>query len=120
MEYRLLGRSGLRVSELCLGSMTFGDEADEQTSHRLLDRFVEAGGNFVDTADVYEETLATLDDLVRAGKVRYLGVSNYAAWQLQRSVDVARHRGWEPFVALQPLYNLLDRDVELELVPAAV
>lgn len=192
MEYRLLGSSGLRVSELCLGTMTFGGEADEPTSHRLLDRFVEAGGNFIDTADVYtggaseeiigrwlarrsrdevvvatkffwhtgdgvndygagrghilraveaslrrlrtdhidlyqvhafdeavplEETLSTLDDLVRAGKVRYLGVSNYAAWQLQKSVDVARHRGWEPFVALQPLYNLLDRDAELELVP---
>jgi aryl-alcohol dehydrogenase-like predicted oxidoreductase len=192
MEYRFLGRSGLSVSELCLGSMTFGDEADEQASHRLLDRFVEAGGTFIDTADVYaggaseeilgrwlarrgrddlviatklfwgtgpgpndvgagrkhilsavaaslrrlgtdyidlyqvhafdettpfEETLSTLDGLVRAGKVRYLGASNYASWQLQKSVDLAHHRGWEPFVALQPLYNLVDRDIELELVP---
>lgn len=192
MEYRYLGRSGLQVSELSLGSMTFGNEADESMSHRLLDRFVEAGGNFIDTADVYtdgaseeiigrwlarrsrddlvvatklfwrtgsgpndhgagrkhilaavhaslrrlgtdyidlyqvhafdeatplEETLSTLDGLVRAGTVRHLGASNYASWQLQKSVDVAHHRGWEPFVALQPLYNLLDREVELELVP---
>ena len=192
MEHRYVGHSGLRVSELCLGTMTFGGEADEATSHRLLDRFVEAGGNFVDTADVYgggpseeivgrwlasrsrddlviatklfwptgdgpndhgagrkhilaavrdslrrlrtdyldlyqvhafdestpvEETLSTLNDLVRAGTVRHLGVSNYAAWQLQKSLDVARHRGWEPFVSLQPLYNLLDRDTELELAP---
>jgi aryl-alcohol dehydrogenase-like predicted oxidoreductase len=192
MEYRFLGRSGLSVSELCLGTMTFGNEADKPASHRLLDRFLEAGGNFIDTADVYaggaseeilgrwladrsrdelviatklfwptgggpndhgtgrkhilsaveaslrrlrtdyldlyqlhafdettpiEETLSTLDTLVRSGKVRFLGASNYASWQLQKSVDVARHHDWEPFVALQPLYNLLDRDVELELVP---
>ncbi|WP_213453327.1 aldo/keto reductase [Rhizomonospora bruguierae] len=192
MEYRYLGGSGLRVSELCLGTMTFGNEADEQTSHRLLDRYVEAGGNFIDTADVYgegaseeiigswlahrsrddlviatklfwhtgggpndhgagrkhilaavhaslrrlrtdyidlyqvhafdeatplDETLSTLDGLVRAGKVRHLGASNYASWQLQKSVDVARHRGWEPFVSLQPLYNLLDRVAEQELLP---
>ncbi|BAL89970.1 putative aldo/keto reductase [Actinoplanes missouriensis 431] len=192
MDHRYLGASGLLVSELCLGTMTFGKEADEQTSHQLLDRYVEAGGDFVDTADVYgggaseeiigrwlakrnrddlviatkgfwatggrpndhgagrkhllaavkaslrrlgtdyidlyqlhcfdestpiEETLSTLDGLVRAGLVRHLGVSNYAAWQLQKSIDVARFRGWEPFVAAQPLYNLIDRDVELELVP---
>jgi aryl-alcohol dehydrogenase-like predicted oxidoreductase len=192
VEYRYLGASGLRVSELCLGAMTFGGEADESTSHRLLDRFVDAGGNFIDTADVYgsgtseevigrwlarrsrddlvvatklfwptgagpndhgagrkhilaavraslrrlgtdhidlyqihafdeatplAETLSTLDSLVRAGTVRHLGVSNYAGWQLQKSLDVARHSGWEPFVSLQPLYNLLDREVELELVP---
>jgi aryl-alcohol dehydrogenase-like predicted oxidoreductase len=192
MEYRYLGSSGLRVSDLCLGTMTFGNEADEPTSHQLLDRFVDAGGNFVDTADVYaggaseeiigrwlkhrsrddlvvatklfwhtgggpndhgaarkhilsavqaslrrlgtdyldlyqvhafdeatplEETLSTLDGLVRAGTVRHLGVSNYTGWQLQKSVDLARHRGWEPFVSLQPLYNLLDRDVELEAMP---
>ncbi|MEV6304433.1 aldo/keto reductase [Actinoplanes sp. NPDC051861] len=198
MEHRFLGASGLRVSELCLGAMTFGREADEAASHRLLDRFAEAGGDFIDTADVYaggaseeiignwlagrahsrddvviatkffwdtgrggansigagrkhilgavedslrrlrtdyidlyqlhcfdesapiEETLSTLDGLVRSGKVRHLGVSNYASWQLQKSVDVARFRGWEPFVAMQPLYNLIDREVELELVPVAL
>ncbi|GIF05088.1 aldo/keto reductase [Actinoplanes siamensis] len=192
MEHRYVGASGLLVSELCLGSMTFGGEADEAASRLLLDRYVDAGGNFIDTADVYgggaseeiigrwlaarardelviatkcfwptgggpndhgagrkhiiaavhaslrrlgtdyidlyqvhafdestplEETLSTLDGLVRAGTVRHLGVSNYAGWQLQKTVDVARHRGWEPFVALQPLYNLIDRDVEHELVP---
>jgi aryl-alcohol dehydrogenase-like predicted oxidoreductase len=192
MEYLYLGRTGLRVSELCLGAMSFGGDSDEQTSVRMLDRFVEAGGTFIDTADVYnagaseeilgrwlrtqrrddlvvatkvygdmgpgpndggtsrkhiltaveaslrrlgtdyidlyqvhvfddgtplEETLATLDKLVSSGKVRYLGASNYAGWQLQKSVDVARHLGLEPYACLQPLYNLLDRDAELELVP---
>jgi len=192
MEHRYLGASGLLVSELCLGSMTFGGEADEAASRLLLDRYAEAGGNFIDSADVYgggaseeiigrwlagrdrdalviatkffwptgggpndhgagrkhiigalhaslrrlgtdyidlyqvhafdeatplEETLSTLDSLVRAGTVRHLGVSNYASWQLQKSVDAARHRGWEPFVALQPLYNLIDREIEHELVP---
>jgi aryl-alcohol dehydrogenase-like predicted oxidoreductase len=192
MEHRYVGHSGLRVSELCLGAMTFGGDADEGASRELLDRYVDAGGNFVDTADVYtggaseefigrwlatkhrddlviatksfwatgdgpndhgagrkhvlaavhaslrrlgtdyidlyqlhafdestplEETLSTLDGLVEQGKVRHLGVSNYASWQLQKSIDVAKHRGWEPFVALQPLYNLLDRDVEHELIP---
>jgi aryl-alcohol dehydrogenase-like predicted oxidoreductase len=192
MEFRYLGASGLRVSELGLGAMTFGNETGEAEAHRLLDRYAEAGGNFVDTADVYadggseeiigswlagrrrddlviatklfwhtgagpndngagrkhilaavhaslrrlgtdhidlyqlhafdeatpmEETLSTLDGLVRSGAVRHLGVSNYAAWQLQKSVDLARFRGWEPFVALQPLYNLIDRDAETELLP---
>ncbi len=192
MEYRFLGRTGLKVSEICLGAMTFGRESDEQTSHQMLDRFVEAGGTFIDTADVYsageservlgrwmkaksrddlviatkvygsmgpgqndagagrkhilsaveaslrrlgtdyidlyqvhifddgtpiEETLSTLDRLVVSGKVRFLGASNYTAWQLQKSVDVARHHGWESFACLQPLYNLLDRGVELELIP---
>ncbi|GAA2907655.1 oxidoreductase [Actinoplanes cyaneus] len=192
MDHRYLGASGLLVSELCLGSMTFGGEADEPTSRKLLDRYAEAGGNFIDSADVYgdgaseeiigrwlagrdrdtlviatkffwptgggpndhgagrkhiisalhaslrrlgtdyvdlyqvhafdestplEETLSTLDTLVRAGTVRHLGVSNFASWQLQKSVDVARHRGWEPFVASQPLYNLIDRDIEHEHVP---
>ncbi|WP_433041794.1 aldo/keto reductase [Dactylosporangium sp. CS-033363] len=192
MEHRYLGASGLLVSELGLGTMTFGGEADEAASRALLDRYAEAGGTFIDSADVYgggaseeivgrwlagrdrdrfvvatkcfwatgdgpndhgagrrhllaavraslrrlgtdyidlyqvhafdestplEETLATLDGLVRAGLVRHLGVSNYASWQLQKSLDVARHRGWEPFVSAQPLYNLIDRDIEPELVP---
>lgn len=192
MEYRFLGRTGLQVSELCLGTMLFGSATDEATAHRILDRFVEAGGTFIDTADVYgagvseeivgrwlaqrsrddvvvatkaygdmgpgpndggagrkhllsaveaslrrlrtdyldlyqihvfddatpiEETLATLDGLVRSGKVRFLGASNYAGWQLQKSVDLARHHGWEPFASLQPLYNLLDREAEWDLLP---
>ena len=192
MEYRFLGRTGMRVSELCLGAMTFGREASEDDSCRMMDQFTEAGGNFIDTADVYsqggseeivgrwlknksrddlvvatkvrfsmgsglndlglsrkhilsgvenslrrlqtdyidlyqvhmwddgaplEETLSTLDKLVQSGKVRYIGASNYAAWQLQKAVDVSKYSGWEPFACLQPLYNLLDRDIEFELVP---
>lgn len=191
MNYRYLGRTGLKVSEICLGAMTFGRESDEATSYDVLNRFVEAGGNFIDTANVYgrgvsetilgkwlaqqpreslviaskvrfpmgegvneiglsrkhilasvdaslqrlqtdyidlfqvhcwdfgaplEETLSTLDTLVKQGKVRYLGASNYAGWQLQKAVDLAKHNGWEPFSALQPLYNLLDRELEWELV----
>jgi aryl-alcohol dehydrogenase-like predicted oxidoreductase len=67
-----------------------------------------------------EETLSTLDGLVRSGKVRYVGVSNYTGWQLQKAVDMSRHMGWEPFTCLQPLYNLLDRDVEWELIPVCL
>jgi len=195
MEFRFLGKTGLSVSELCLGAMTFGREATEAESHVMLDRFVAAGGNFVDTADVYscgvseeilgrwlvkkprdefviatkgrwgtddpdarrpnqfglsrkhliaaaeaslkrlktdyidlyqvhmwdpstrlEETLSTLDTLVTSGKVRYVGASNYSGWQLQKSIDLARENGWEPFTCLQALYNLLDRDAEWELL----
>ena len=195
MEIRNLGKAGLSVSELCLGAMTFGREANEAESHAMLDRFVAAGGNFIDTADVYsrgaseeilghwlarqsrddlviatkvrfgtddpdarrpnrfglgrkhimsaveasltrlktdyidlyqvhmwdpwtplEETLSTLDTLVKSGKVRYIGASNYSGWQLQKSVDLAKANGWEPFACLQALYNLLDRDAELELL----
>lgn len=195
MEQRLLGRSGLRVSELCLGTMTFGQDTDETEAHRVLDTFTEAGGTFIDTADVYqrgvseeivgrwlknrdrdglvvatkvfgtmgeapnagglsrkhivraveaslrrlgtdyidlyqthvwdattplEETLSTLDTLVKAGKVRYLGASNVSASQLQRAQDLAHRNGWEPYVSLQPLYNLLAREVEWELVPVSL
>jgi aryl-alcohol dehydrogenase-like predicted oxidoreductase len=195
VQQRFLGRSGLKVSELCLGAMTFGRETDEATSHRMCDVFVEAGGTFIDTANVYgqgtseeilgrwlattdrdsvtvatkvrfpmgdgpndqglsrghirreveaslrrlqtdhidlyqvhawdgatalEETLSTLDALVREGKVRYLGASNYAGYQLQKAVDLAAANGWEGFVSLQALYNLLDRELEWELVPVSV
>lgn len=195
MEYRFLGRTGLRVSELCLGTMTFGRESSEELSRQILDRFVEAGGNFLDTADVYsrglseeiigrwlkgrhrdeliiatkvrfpmgegpnevglsrkhimaaveaslrrlgtdyidlyqvhcwddvtplEETLSTLNDLVRSGKVRYIGASNYSGWQLQKAIDLSRQMGWEPFRCLQPLYNLLDRSTEWELLPVCI
>jgi aryl-alcohol dehydrogenase-like predicted oxidoreductase len=195
MNYRYLGKTGLKVSELCLGAMTFGRETSEENSHQILDRFVEAGGNFVDTADVYsagaseaivgrwlkqqtrddlviatkvrfpmgrgpndlglsrkhilagveaslrrlqtdyidlyqvhcwdhvtplEETLSTLNDLVRGGKVRYLGASNYTGWQLQKAIDLSRRMGWEPFSCLQPQYNLLCRSTEWELVPVCL
>ena len=192
MNYRQMGQTGLRVSELCLGAMTFGRETSEAESLSILDRFVEAGGNFIDTADVYTngrseeilggwlkdqdrdnlvlatkvrfrtgpgtneiglsrkhilagvedslrrldtdyldiyqihmwdhdtpiaETLSTLNTLVQSGKVRYLGASNVAGYQLQRAIDLSRSNGWEPFSCLQPLYNLLDRAIEWELLP---
>ncbi|MCB9117520.1 MAG: aldo/keto reductase [Caldilinea sp.] len=191
MQYRYLGRTGMKVSELCLGAMTFGRESTEADSIQMMNRFVAAGGNFIDTANVYtrgvseeivgrwlrnrkrddlviatkarfpmgdgpndlglsrkhllsavedslrrlqtdyidlyqvhcwdpgtplDETLTTLDTLVRSGKVRYIGASNYSGWQLQKAVDTSRHQGWEPFSCLQPLYNLLDRSLEWELV----
>ncbi|WP_327339633.1 MULTISPECIES: aldo/keto reductase [unclassified Streptomyces] len=194
MKQRFLGRSGLRVSELCLGTMTFGQDTDEAGAHRVLDAFTEAGGTFIDTADVYqqgvseeivgrwlksrrrddlvvatkvfgtmgeapnagglsrkhilsaveaslrrlgtdhidlyqthvwdattpvEETLSTLDTLVRSGKVRYLGASNVSASQLQRAQDLAARNGWERYISLQPLYNLLAREVEWELAPVS-
>jgi aryl-alcohol dehydrogenase-like predicted oxidoreductase len=190
MEYRKLGKTGLKVSELCLGAMNFGWTTSEEDSQTVLNHFAAAGGNFIDTADVYaggkseeilgrwlktqprdkvivatkvrfgaepndvglsrhhilnqvevslrrlqtdyidlyqvhcwdnltplDETLSTLDGLVRSGKVRYLGVSNYTGWQLQKAVEISRHMGWEQYVCLQPLYNLLDRSMEWELVP---
>lgn len=192
MNYRFLGKTGMKVSELCLGAMTFGRESSEELSFQMLDRFVEAGGNFIDTANVYgrgvseeivgrwlkdkprddfviatkargamgegpnevglsrkhilsaveaslrrlgtdyvdlyqvhswdsatplEETLSTLDGLVKSGKVRYIGASNYSGWQLQKAIDLSHQMGWESFVCLQPLYNLLDRATEWELIP---
>jgi len=191
MQYRYLGRSGIKVSELCLGAMTFGREADEASSFAMMDAFAAAGGNFIDTADVYsrgiseevvgrwlmkqprerwiiatkvrfemgdgpnedglsrthilrsidnslrrlqtdyvdlyqvhawdsgtplEETLYTLNQLVQAGKVRYIGVSNYKSYQIQKAADLCKANGWTPYISLQPLYNLLDRSLEWEIV----
>lgn len=191
MELRQLGPTGVRVTELCLGTMTFGREIDEGASRAILDRYLDAGGNFVDTADVYgagaseeilghalgarrdgivlatkfrmvlgrdpnaggasrrhiraaveaslrrlrtdwidlyqvhcwdpttrlEQTVSTLDDLVREGKVRYVGASNYTGWQLAKALGIAALRGWEPFVSLQPQYSLTCRETERELLP---
>ncbi|MBI1279745.1 MAG: aldo/keto reductase [Anaerolineaceae bacterium] len=192
MQQRYMGKTGLQVSELCLGAMTFGRESTEEVSGQMLNRFVEVGGNFIDTADAYngglseeilgrwlktkqrsefviatkvrwgisdgpnnsglsrkhilnavegslrrlgtdyidlyqvhmwhpptplEETLSTLNTLVQSGKVRYIGVSNFSGWQLQKAIDISHQNGWEPFTCLQPLYNLLDRETEWELVP---
>ena len=195
MEYRYLGKTGLKVSELCLGAMTFGRESTKDVGFQIMDRFAEAGGNFIDTADVYtrgvseeivgrwmkdkprndfiiatkvrfpmgegpnevglsrkhildgvdaslrrldtdyidiyqvhawdsgtplEETLSTLDGLVRSGKVRYTGASNFIGWQLQKAIDISLQNGWESFSCLQPLYNLLDRSTEWELIPVCL
>ncbi len=204
MEHRNLGRSGLEVSSLCLGAMTFGEAdeksfmhdvgCDEQTSFAIIDRALEAGVNFFDTADVYgqdglservigrwlertgmrdrivlatkfrfrmaegpngsgasrrrviaaceaslrrlgtdridlyqihmqdmttpeDETLRALDDLVRAGKVLYIGCSNYAAYRLTESLWISKTQGLEHFVALQAQYSLVERDLEREHVP---
>jgi aryl-alcohol dehydrogenase-like predicted oxidoreductase len=197
MEYRTLGNTGTVVSTLCLGTMTFGTESDEKVAHEQLDRFVERGGNFLDTADVYsngeseriigqwlsarpamrdqmvvatkgrfstgggrndvglsrvhlsraldaslrrlgvdvidlyqahawdpltpiEETLRFYDDMVRAGKIRYAGVSNFIGWQLQKAALLAQHLGLAPISTLQPQYNLLQRSVEFELSQVCV
>ncbi|MET4783351.1 aldo/keto reductase [Glaciihabitans sp. UYNi722] len=197
MEYRTLGNSGTVVSAQALGTMTFGAEADEATSHLILDTFLEAGGTFVDTADVYssgiseqiignwlgehptereqvviatkarfpmgegpndlgltrrhlaraldaslgrlgveqidlyqmhawdaltpiEETLGFLNDAVTRGKIGYYGFSNYLGWQLTKAVHVAKAHGWAAPVTLQPQYSLLVRDIEHEVVPAAL
>jgi aryl-alcohol dehydrogenase-like predicted oxidoreductase len=195
MEYRTLGSSGVSVSTLALGTMTFGTETGETGAHAQLDQFVEAGGNLVDTADVYsngvseqiigswlakrpnevrdrvvlatkgrfatgadpnevglsrrhlaraldaslsrlgvetidlyqvhawdphtpiDETMAFLDAAVRAGKVHYLGLSNFTGWQIQKAVDVTDADGLARPVTAQPQYNLLAREVEWEIVP---
>lgn len=198
MRYRLLGHSGCAVSELCLGTMTFGAETDEAGSHEQLDVFVDAGGTLVDTADVYsagvseeiigrwiearprdvtervviatkgrfatdpgpngnglsarhltraldaslrrlgvdvidlyqvhaydpytpmDETLRTLDGFVQAGKIRYYGLSNFTGWQLTKAVLTARALGLREPVTLQPQYSLIVREIEWEVVPAAL
>ena len=180
----------LTVSRLCLGTMLMGSSTPVDESHRMLDRFVEAGGNFIDTADTYEdggsertlapwlashrdevvvatkvrhkvtdppgeglapdriraacdaslerlgvdvidlyqvhapdptvpleETLEALDGLVRAGKVRALGASNYPAWLLAWAVATQDREGWSPFVSVQPQYSLVERSIELEALP---
>jgi aryl-alcohol dehydrogenase-like predicted oxidoreductase len=196
VEYRTLGTSGCVVSNLALGTMTFGSETDEAGAHTQLDTFLDAGGTLVDTADVYsagvseqiiggwlasrsgsrdrivlatkgrfpmgdgpndvglsrrhlaaaldaslrrlgvdsidlyqvhahdpltpiEETLRFLDHAVQAGKVNYIGLSNFTGWQLQRAVDRAADLGLAGPVTLQPQYNLLVREIEWEIVPAA-
>jgi aryl-alcohol dehydrogenase-like predicted oxidoreductase len=200
MDYRTLGGSGCAVSSLCLGTMTFGAETDEVGAHQQLDRFVEAGGTMVDTADTYgdgrseeiigrwfasrsadvtepvvlatkgrfgssrhdspngsglsarhltraldaslrrlgleavdlyqvhafdpltplEETLRTLNGFVRAGKIRYWGVSNFTGWQLTKAVHLARALNVAGPVTIQPQYSLLARETEWEIVPAAI
>ena len=201
MEYRKLGRTGLKVSELCLGTMQFGWSADEATSFAVMDAFVGAGGNFIDTADVYsrwaegnpggvseqiigrwmkargnrgaivlatkargrmwdgpngeglsrlhliracedslrrldtdtidlyqahffdaetpiDETLRALDDVVRAGKVRYVGCSNYPAWRLAKALWASDRLSLARYDSLQPHYNLANRaEFERELKP---
>lgn len=193
MDYRKMGRTGLKVSELCLGTMQFGWTADEETSYRVMDTFVEGGGNFIDTADIYtnwageasyggrseeiigawvkernnrdnlvlatkvrgrmsdgangeglsrariikmcedslrrmqidyidlyqchwadlttpiDETLSAMNDLVRAGKVRYIGASNYPAWRLMEALYQSDKHNYARFDCYQPEYSLMER-----------
>lgn len=203
MEYRKLGHTGLKVSEFCLGTMQFGWTTDEANAVQVMDGFVAAGGNFIDTADIYttwgprglaaggeseriigrwlkargnrgelvvatkvrgrmsegpngeglsrrrviaccedslrrlqtdyldlyqchwadldtpiEETLSALDDLVRAGKVRYIGASNYPAWRLMEALAQSEKHGFARFVSYQPQYSLMERaGFEIEAMP---
>ncbi len=196
MRYKLLGKSGLRVSELCLGTMTFGDDwgwgAPKEESRKIFDAFVEAGGNFIDTANNYtngtsetfigeftkadrdhfviatkytlnefatdpnfggnhrknmrrsvegslkrldtdhidllwlhmwdgmtpvEEVMRALDDLVRAGKVLYVGISDTPAWVVSQANTLADLRGWSRFVAYQGEYSLASRAPERDILP---
>ncbi len=193
MEYRILGRTGVRVSCLCLGTMSFGDVADEETSAAMFYRCREAGINFFDTANVYaggrseeilgkliadcrdeivltskvgvqagddvnagglsrrhlmlavedslrrlgtdrldlyflhkfdpdtpiEETLRALDDLVRQGKILYPAVSNWAAWQIATALGISAREGLARFECVQPMYNLVKRQAEVEILPLA-
>lgn len=198
MRYKLLGKSGLRVSEICLGTMSFGQDwpfgADEVTSRSILDAYADAGGNFIDTANKYhngeteeylgrwlkgrrhrmvlstkyslamdhsdpnaagnhrknmmqavegslkrlqtdaidlfwvhvydentplEETMRALDDLVRMGKVHYVGISDTPAWVISAAHVMSELRSWLPIVAIQAEYSLLERTAERDLLPMA-
>ena len=196
MEYRALGRTGVQVSELCLGAMMFGGRTQPEDAHAIIDEALDRGINFIDTANVYnqgrseeavgealkrrgardrvvlatkvhgvadaedpngrgnsrrhiimqceaslrrlqtdwidlyqmhrpqsdipiDETLRAMDDLIRDGKVRYIGTSAYAAWQLVEAIGVSERLGLNRFICDQPPYNLVDRRVERELIPMA-
>ena len=196
MDYRPLGRTGVKVSPLCLGCMMFGGRTSEEDSYAIIDRSIEAGINFLDTANVYsrgrseevtgaalkrngkrqqivlatkvhgtmadgdpnaagnsrrhiieqceaslrrlqtdyidlyqihrpqsdipiDETLRALDDLIRAGKVRYIGTSTFEAWQVVESLWVSKELGLNRFICEQPPYHILDRRIERGLLPMA-
>jgi aryl-alcohol dehydrogenase-like predicted oxidoreductase len=193
MEYRFLGNTGVQVSGLCFGTMSFGGDADEATSAAMFHRCREAGINFFDCANVYaggrseeilgeliadcrgdvvvtskvyfptgddinargasrrhitaaveaslkrlntdyidvyfihrfdnrtplEETLWVLDDLVRQGKILYPAASNFAAWQVAKALGISAQKGWARFECIQPMYNLVKRQAEVEILPLA-
>jgi aryl-alcohol dehydrogenase-like predicted oxidoreductase len=194
MDYRILGRAGVKVSRLCFGTMSFGGDADEDTSAALFHRCREMGINFFDCANVYqrgkaeeilgrliadcrdevvitskvyfpmgedvnasgatryhivnaveqslerlntdridvyfihrfddttalEETLRALDDLVHQGKILYPAASNFAAWQVAKALGISAREGWARFECLQPMYNLVKRQAEVEILPMAL
>jgi len=193
VKYKVLGKTGVMVSELCYGTMSFGSEADEPEAARLFKRCREAGINFFDCSNNYsggkaeellgkfisgcrdevvittkvsqrvgsdinamgssrrhimlaveqslsrlktdridlyfihyfdpftamEETLRALDDLVRQGKVLYLGVSNWAAWQIAKALGISERQGLARFACIEPMYNLVKRQAEVEILPLA-
>ena len=193
MEYIRLGRTGIKVSQLCLGTMSFGGEADADEAARMYTACRERGINFFDTANVYtkgnsekilgrliaherdslvisskchgatgtdinarganrrhivqaveaslkrlgtdridvlfmhrfdnnlplEETLRALEAVVQSGKVLYIGASNYAAWQVAKGLGISERRGWARFDVIQPMYSLVKRQVEVEILPLA-
>lgn len=193
MEYRFLGSTGIQVSRLCMGTMTFGNEADKQESTAIFNRCRDAGINFFDCANVYsqgeaenilggliagsrdevvitskvggqmgtdinakgssrrniiasveaslkrlntsyidiyflhefdphtplEETFGTLDELVTQGKIRYIGASNFAAWQVAKALGVSALHDWASLKCIQPMYNLVKRQAEVEILPLA-
>ncbi|MFL6508192.1 MAG: aldo/keto reductase [Nitrososphaeraceae archaeon] len=150
MKYQLLGKSGLRVSELCLGAMTFGEEwgwgASKEECHKIFNAYVDAGGNHrknmiqsleaslkrlnTDYIDLYwvhardpltpiEEMMRALDDMVRAGKILYIGVSDAPAWIVSQANTLANLKGWTEFTGLQIEYSLIERTPERELLPMA-
>src|SRR6266496_945077 len=199
MRYKLLGKSGLRVSELCLGGMTFGEDwgsmlpgASKEEAKKIFDLFVSKGGNFIDTANVYqngtsekyvgefisseremfvlatkytlttspndpnasgnhrknlvqsvdaslrrlkthyidllwvqiwdpmtpiEELVRSLDDLIKAGKILHIGISDVPAWVISHADAIAELRGWTPFIGIQIMYSLIERSAERESLP---
>ncbi len=118
MRYNLLGRTGLYVSELCLGTMTFGGAGFWQTIGQLQLEHVDLYQlHGYDPLTPPEEYLSTLDDMVRSGKVRYIGASQYQAWQVCRCNDLAERHGWARFITVQIHYNLLERQAEEEMLP---
>lgn len=193
MEYKFLGKTGIKISSLCMGTMTFGGEADEKASAEIFHYCREQGINIFDCADLYqggrseeilgnliqdcrdevivttkvyfqtgpdvnasgasrrhimqaveaslrrlrtdridfyfihrfddrtplEETLRALDDLVQQGKVVYTGASNFAAWQVEKAIGISAREGWVPFACIQPMYNLVKRQAEVEILPMA-
>jgi len=193
MEYKLLGSTGVEVSQLCFGTMSFGGDADEETSAALFHRCRDVGINFFDCANVYqrgrseeilgglmadcrdelvisskfrfpmgdgphqsgasrrhimaaveaslkrlntdridlyfihafdpntalEATLRAFDDLVTQGKILYPAVSNFAAWQIAKALGISAKEGWARFECIQPMYNLVKRQVEVEILPLA-
>ena len=194
MKYKLLGKTGVEVSELCLGTMAFGGAADKKESSKMFNICRDAGINFFDCANVYEkglseeilgdlisdnrdqfvitskvyfpmgddanarggsrkhimsavheslkrlkteyidiyflhrfddftpieETLRAMDDLVSSGKILYLGASNFAAWQVAKALGISERNGWSRFECIQPMYNLVKRQAEVEILPMAL